>query len=144
MNDPRIRKTVIPFLIVSVILFVANAILIMTDLFEKVVIKDWFWNYVFLVPVSLVGLAFIAGKYYQSQKITSIGKNYILYTVVKMVLAVVFLLPWLLHKDDSSKPMVIQFFAIFFPFLLVETILLVRLLNTPLDEKIKNEENQGQ
>ncbi|MBD3638292.1 MAG: hypothetical protein HUJ25_13145 [Crocinitomicaceae bacterium] len=104
---------------------------------------NWYWNYVFLVPVSALGMAYIAKRYSKSKKITSIGKNYILYTVVKMILSILFLLPWLLNKDESSKPMVIQFFIIFFPFLLVETILLVRLLNTPLDEKMKNEENQS-
>ena len=105
--------------------------------------QEWYWIFVFLIPLSFSGIFFIQKRYEKTKKITSIGKNYLFYTVLKMILSVVFLLPWLLNKDESSKPMVITFFIIFFPFLLVETWLLVRLLNNPFDEKVKNEENQG-
>ena len=143
MNDPLIRKTTLPFLIVSLLLLITHFAIIKSDVLANYIVDDWYWNYVFLVPVSLIGLGIVAHRFKKTEKITSIGKNYIAYTVLKMIFAIVFLLPWLLNKDESSKPMVIQFFAIFFPFLLVETILLIRLLNSPLGEKNKNEQNQG-
>lgn len=142
MNEPLLKKTLIPFSIAGILLCSIHGALVYSNAFPKFNLEDWFWNYIFLIPITLLGLYYIVFRFKKSQKITSIGKNYILFTVVKMILALVFLLPWLLNKDETSKPMIIQFFSIFFPFLLVETILLVRLLNVPLDEKLKNEENQ--
>ena len=142
MNDPLVKKTAGLFLIVAICFLLLNIGIVF--LLPKVAVQDWYWNYVFLIPISVLGMTIIARRYTKSQKITSIGKNYIAYTALKMLLAIVFLIPWLLNKDENSKPMVIHFFIVFFPFLLVETILLVRLLNTPLDEKVKNEQNQDE
>lgn len=142
MNDPLLKRILPPFLLVAVLCFAINGYLMVSGIFSSYQLSDWWMNYVMLVPLTAGGLYFITHSYTKSGKITSIGKNYIAYTVIKMVLSMAFLLPWLLNKDASSKPMVAQFFSIFFPFLLVETILLVRLLNTPLGEKKENEENQ--
>lgn len=142
MIDSLVKKTTGVFLLAALVILLINVALIFSGIFAKYDLKDWFWSYVFLVPVSIFGLWFIALRYIKSKKITSIGKNYLLYTAAKMMLSILFLLPWLLNKDEATKPMVIQFFAVFFPFLLVETILLIRLLNSPLDEKNKNEQNQ--
>lgn len=135
MTEEIIKKTLLPFSLVAILLLAINAGLMLSGLLENYSLKLWWAVHLFLIPLTFFGLFFIAKRLKQTQKITSIGKNYILYTVIKMILSIIFLLPWLLFKDDSSKPMVIQFFLIFFPFLLVETILLVRLLNLPLDEK---------
>ena len=142
MTD-TINKALLLFMGLAAFLFITHYIILNYALDHLYMSQKWWLNYLFLVPASVIGLFYIHKRFYRSGNIKTIGKNYILYTTVKMVLAIVFLLPWLLTKDESSKPMVIQFFAIFFPFLLVETILLVRLLNTPLDEKNKNEQNQS-
>lgn len=142
MNDPLLKRILPLFFLVAAICLAINAYLMLSGIFSNFEISDWWMSYVFLIPVTAGGLYFITRSYTKSRKITSIGKNYIAYTVIKMVLSMAFLLPWLLNKDASSKPMVAQFFCIFFPFLLVETILLVRLLNTPLGEKKENEKNQ--
>ena len=143
MNDHLARKTALQFLVISFTLFGLHFGLVELNLFPNLQISKWWLNYIFLIPLSATGLYLVAYRYRKTSKVTSIGKNYILYTVLKMILAILFLLPWLLTKSDTSRPMVIHFFIAFFPFLLVETILLVRLLNTPLDENLKNEENQA-
>ena len=141
MNDPLIKKSLSIFLFSAVGIFLIHLAVLFAigKIYET---PYWYLSYAFLVPISFLGIQIIIKRYQKSKKVTSIGKNYIAYTALKMILAIIFLLPWLLNKDETSKPMVIHFFVVFFPFLLVETILLVRLLNTPLDEKIKNEENQ--
>ncbi|MEX1000827.1 MAG: hypothetical protein WDZ35_01790 [Crocinitomicaceae bacterium] len=129
------------FIIAALIIFIINAA-INTFLLDDYKLTYWWLNYVFLVPVTVIGLYFVPLKYRKTHRPTSIGKGFVVYTAVKMILSILFLLPWLLNKDPSSKPMVIQFFSIFFPFLLVETILLVRLLNVELGEKNEKGKNQ--
>lgn len=140
-NDLRIKKTAGTFLIIACCILLLNASMFFLK-GTNYDIEYWYLNYVYLIPISFFGLYLIAYRYKKSEKITSIGKNYIAYTALKMIFAIIFLMPWLMNKDETTKPMVIHFFIVFFPFLLVETILLVRLLNAPLDEKNKNEENQ--
>ena len=146
MSDVSKQKPIFSFFIISLGAFIVHFGIwfLKGSPIEMLTPRHWYLVYAFMIPTSVIGLYFIKMRFDKSQKITSIGKNYIAYTVLKMILAIVFLLPWLLNKDESSRPMVITFFTVFFPFLLVETILLVRLLNTPLDEKVKNEENQGE
>ena len=130
------------FLIAAVVIFIANAAIIYTGLLDEFELSNWWLNYVFLVPVTVLGLYFVPLKYRKTGKVSAIGKGFVVYTAIKMILSILFLLPWLLNKDSSSKPMVIQFFSVFFPFLLIETFLLIRLLNSQFAEKNKNEENQ--
>lgn len=146
-NDPNLNKPASVFFFISLgIVLLIMGVQFLKGGFQEItfISKDWYWNFVFLIPVTFLGLFFIQKRYQKTKKITSIGKNYLLYTTLKMISSFVFLLPWLLNKDETSKPMVINFFIVFFPFLLVETWLLVRLLNSPLDEKVKNEENQDE
>ena len=143
-KNPLLNNPVKMFLVIAAAIFLLQIGVDFLKEGSEYIPDDWFFVYLFLIPVSVAGLYFIQKRYEKSKKITSIGKNYLVYTTFKMILSVVFLLPWLLNKDESSKPMVINFFIVFFPFLLVETWLLVRLLNNPLDEKMKNEENQGE
>ena len=142
MTEDIIRKTLRPFSLLAVLLLLLNAGLMFSGLLDNYFLNLWWAVHAFLTPLTFFGLFFIAKRLKKTQRTSSIGKNYILYTVIKMILSIIFLLPWLLYKDDSSKPMVYQFFLIFFPFLLIETVLLVRLLNLPLHEEIINDRNQ--
>ena len=139
MIDPLLKKITLPILVTSIILASIHGALIESEVFKNFNLSYWWLIYAGLVPISLFGLGYIAHRYKKSEKITSIGINYIGYTVLKVLVAFAVLAPWLIDKDTSSKPMVAQFFSVFFPFLLVETILLVKLLNTPLDEKKEND-----
>jgi len=59
-------------------------------------------------------------------------------TIVKMIGSLAFLAPWLLYKDEFSRPFAIQFFMIFFPILLLETLILVKMINIPTPDSKKN------
>jgi hypothetical protein len=139
MTKNLVKKTTLPFLSTSLIILVIHGSLVNLSVFPDYNLSFWWLIYAGLIPISLLGLGLIAHVYNKTKKVSSIGKNYMLYTFVKMVFSLLILLPWLINKDETSKPMVAQFFLVFFPFLLVETILLVKLLNTSFDEKNKNE-----
>lgn len=96
--------------------------------------------YLFLVPLSIL-VVLISGLVYEADK-TAVGRTYFIFVFIKMFASVGFLAPWLFWKDDYTIPMVHQFFCLFFPLLFVEIKVLIELLNPPLDENLKNDENQ--
>jgi len=142
MIDSILKRFISIFLIVAFLLFLAHLVVTLFVLEDVQKISMWWLSYVYLIPITILGLYMVIGKYGKTGKVSSIGKTYLLYTGIKMVGAIALLSPWLLFKDDTSKPMVIHFFAAFLPFLFVETMLIVRLLNTSMEENKNNEINQ--
>jgi hypothetical protein len=107
-------------------------------------IKEAWWTiHVFLFLASFIGIFAISRNFERTGEVTSFGKTYLFYTTLKILAAIGFLVPWLLGDKNIAKNFAGHFFAIFFPYLFVETILLIRYLNGPLDEKSKSDENQA-
>lgn len=96
--------------------------------------------YVFLVPLSLLTVWFVLWRFKKDQ--TSAGGAYFITVFFKMFGSALFLYPGLIADASLMKPTAIQFMTIFFLLLFIETLLLVKLLNAPLNEKVKNDENQ--
>jgi hypothetical protein len=142
MVDTILKRFISIFLITAIILFLIHLVVTLIALEDTYTVGFWWLSYAYLVPITILGFYMVIGKYGKTGKISSVGKSYLLYTGIKMLGAIGLLLPWLLFKDDSSKPMVIHFFAVFLPFLFIETLLIVKLLNTSFEEKNKNEINQ--
>jgi general stress protein CsbA len=125
-NSPLLR-ILRPVLILSSAIFIIHLALLFLAL-PPVYFASKFWLiYLFLVPLTLAGIYFIQKKHLADSK--SVGKNFFIYMIAKMVLTLLFLSPWLVYKDEFSRPMVYQFFAIFFPLLFMETFVLIKLLN---------------
>lgn len=112
------------------------------DLAEKVQ-NEWWTIHVFLFLASFIGIYAISKNYERKKEVTSFGKTYLFYTTIKILAAIGFLIPWLLDDKEIARSFAAHFFSIFFPYLFVETILLIRYLNGPLDEKSKSDENQS-
>jgi hypothetical protein len=95
-----------------------------------------FYIYIFLFTLSElgVGLLYLVSK----NDDTLIGKGFLAYTVIKILGSLVFLLPWLLQQDEFTRPFVYQFFAVFFPSLIVETLVVLKLVNVNPNENLKN------
>ncbi len=93
--------------------------------------------YVFLIVLSVVGvsLLFLVSK----NDDTLIGKGYLSYSVIKILSSAVFLLPWVLNKDELTRPFVYQFFGVFFPSLIIETSIILKLINQKSSENQKND-----
>lgn len=96
--------------------------------------------YLFLVPASLLTIWFVLWRYKKDH--TSAGRSYFITVFFKIFGGAFFLYPDFVINASILKATAIQFMAIFFLLLFIETFLLVKLLNTPLDEKLKNDENQ--
>ena len=101
MIKTTLKKFISIFLVVAILLFVIHLCVVVFVVEDQRYLGIWWLNYVFLLPMTIIGLSFVVMKYGKTRKITSIGKNYIFYTVIKMIGALVFLLPWLLYKDET-------------------------------------------
>lgn len=51
------------------------------------------------------------------------------FTVLQFLASLIFLLPELLNKDENTLKYVYQFFGVFFPVLLVESLILIGIVN---------------
>lgn len=98
--------------------------------------------YVFLGLLSVLGIGAIFLIHKNDD--TLIGKGFLAFAVIKILGSFVFLSPWLMHQDDFTRPFVYQFFAVFFPTLLVETMVILKVVNAIENEKSKNDQNQAQ
>lgn len=96
--------------------------------------------YLFLTALSLLGTWAIFAISKNDDSL--IGKGFLVFTTIKILGSLVFLLPFILTKDESTRPFVYQFFAVFFPSLIVETMVILKLTNLAEAEKIKKQENQ--
>lgn len=124
----------------SLILAIVHFILIENILPEIYGTGPYWVLYLFLVPLSLL-VVLICKIVYNADK-TAVGRTYFIFVFIKMFASIGFLSPWIFWKDDYTLPMVHQFFCLFFPLLFVEIKVLIELLNPPLGENLKNDENQ--
>ena len=99
----------------------------------------WWAIYLVLIPQFLISYFYVLKKASSHRTMGVVGRTYIMTLTLRMFLAIIFLFPWLIVKDETSKPMVGQFFFVFFPLLVVEIKLLVSYLNQSVPE-IKEEE----
>jgi hypothetical protein len=98
--------------------------------------------YVFLGTFSLLGIGAIFLIHNNDD--TLIGKGFLVFTVFKILGSFLFLFPWLADQDEFTRPFVYQFFAIFFPTLLFETLIILKVINAIEAEKATNDENQSE
>ena len=98
--------------------------------------------YVFLGTFSLLGIGAIFLIHNNDD--TLIGKWFLVFTVFKILGSFLFLFPWLADQDEFTRPFVYQFFAIFFPTLLFETLIILKVINAIEAEKATNDENQSE
>ena len=98
--------------------------------------------YVFLGTFSLLGIGAIFLIHNNDD--TLIGKGFLVFTVFKILGSFLFLFPWLADQDEFTRPFVYQFFAIFFPTLLFETLIILKVINAIEAEKTTNDENQSE
>ena len=97
--------------------------------------------YIFLGLFSFLGISAIFLIHKNDDSL--IGKGFLVLTVFKILGSFVFLYPWLADQDEFTRPFVYQFFAIFFPTLLIETLVILKVINSIEAEKTINDENQS-
>ena len=97
--------------------------------------------YLFLGIFSILGISTIFLIHNNDD--TLIGTGFLVFTVFKILGSFLFLFPWISDQDELTRPFVYQFFAIFFPTLLFETLIILKVIKAIEDEKIINDENQS-
>lgn len=127
MNKSFLRNQILRF-VVFFIIIAATHYLLLANKLPSIYAEAQPWKiYIFLIPITALGLLYIVKRYQKDNQ--SMVNTFMFYTIVKMVASLIFLFPWFIYKDATSRPMIMQFFAVFFPVLLLETLFLVRLLS---------------
>ncbi|NRA10376.1 MAG: hypothetical protein HRT57_00300 [Crocinitomicaceae bacterium] len=124
-----------PVLVVMALLIAGHMAALFLGLPEIYLASKFWMIYLFIIPITLIAIYFIHKSFIKNSK--SVAKNFFIYMMVKMIFTFAFLSPWLVWKDEFSRPMVFQFFAIFFPLLFAETFVLVKMLNPKSSEQTK-------
>lgn len=133
MNSSLLKNTLLTILVFFIFIGGLHMMLLEYVLPESYKRIDILYIYIFLLCLSEIGvlLLFLVSKNDE----TLIGKGFLTYTVIKILGSLVFLLPWLLNQDDFTKPFIYQFFGIFFPTLILETLVILRLVNAKTSKK---------
>lgn len=92
--------------------------------------------YAFLVPFTMLGVVFIVKRFQKNHE--SVINTFMMFTILKMMVSLVFLGIIMFYLKEPARPIVYQFFAIFFPFLFMETRLFVRMLSYSPSKTEKN------
>jgi len=134
-------KSSISFIIIFLI-FLGGLHILMLEYLLPDVYKQFqvVFIYVFLGLLSVLGIGAIFLIHKNDD--TLIGKGFLAFAVIKILGSFVFLMPWLMDQDEFTRPFVYQFFAVFFPTLLVETMVILKVVTAIEGEKSKNDQNQ--
>jgi phosphatidylglycerophosphate synthase len=139
LSDYR-RVSLISFFTVSLILWSINFAFVKGVFLTDYIKAPYWWTiYLFLIPQFLLSYFYVLKKASKKATVPDVGKKYMITLTLRMFAAIIFLFPWLLIKDPTSKPMVGQFFFVFFPLLMVEVKLLVSFLNSSGQDFLEEE-----
>jgi len=134
-------KSSIYFIIIFLIFLGGLHIMLLEYVLPKIYSQiSVLYIYLFLGLLSVIGIGAIFLIHKNDD--TLIGKGFLVFAVIKILGSFVFLMPWLMHQDDFTRPFVYQFFAVFFPTLLVETMVILKVVTAIEDEKLNLDENQ--
>ncbi len=137
MKSSFFSKALIRFVLFTVVLATLHYFLLKNALAPAYTRVQPWKIYFFLVPIQLAAMVFIHWRYSKSK--TDAMNAFMLVTTVKIVGSILFLSPWLFYKTSETLPFIYQFFALFFPFLMAETVFAVKMLNR---EDEPNEQTQ--
>jgi len=123
----KIKVFGVQLIAVSVLLYLLHSYLHSYIGKEAIKILPLWQIYLFLTVVVFIIYAWILYKYTQGK--TEVFNYFMIGTMLKMVLAIVFLLPIFLSDLESKRPDVFNFFIPYFVFLTFEVFMVTRLLN---------------
>lgn len=127
MSKNFLRNELLKVLLFAIILAALHFVLLLKLLpAEYSEARPW-RIHAFLLPVTIAGVVFIVTRFKKEH--TSVINTFMLFTVLKMIAALIFLGIIMFYLKEPGKPIVYQFFALFFPFLFMETRLFVRMLS---------------
>jgi len=127
MKTEKLKKSI--FSLFLFLIFIAGIHILLLDyvLPEDYMQIQVIYIYVFLGLFSIIGMGAIF--LIQKNDETLIGKGFLVFSVLKVLGSFLFLLPWILNKDETTKQFIYQFFGVFFPTLIFETFMILKLVN---------------
>jgi len=130
--NPKLIKSLSVFgvqlLIVSILLFVLHIYLYSHMNIDGVLVLPIWQIYLFHTIVVFIVYAWVMFKYIQGKK-QEVFNYFMIGTILKMVLSIVFLLPVFFSDIESKRPDVINFFLPYFIFLAFEVFMITKLIN---------------
>jgi len=100
---------------------------IFTNFFSEIILYLPIWS-IYLFNLILVLIVYALIKYILAKDISKVYNTFLISIIIKMVLAIVFLLPLFFGKSENNKVEVINFFAVYFLFLAFEVFTITRLI----------------
>ncbi|MBK7130091.1 MAG: hypothetical protein IPM74_17155 [Crocinitomicaceae bacterium] len=110
--------------------------LVNTLLLQYFIPQTWI---IYLVVTLLTVSTVVVVTYRYAKQKTSAAMAYFVMAFIKMVISVLFLLPWLINKTPLTKPFVLQYIIAFFIALFIELALIANVLNQKSALSVKND-----
>lgn len=116
---------IVKFCIFGVIIFLLHWAIVYS--FLDLSSPKGFWHFhLFLFSLTLISNIVVAWLLKKDTQV--MGYGFMASGFLKMILSIVFLLPYLLNKDENTLGIVIQFMCLYVVYLVFEVILLTKLL----------------
>jgi len=139
MEKEKLHQLILLELLVILLLAGLHLFLLFTVLPAIYFSFNIVYIYLFFTCFSLLGIYGIF--LVQKNDETLIGKGFLALIVIKLFASITFLLPFLLDQDATTRPFIYQFFAVFFPVLIVETAIILQMVKHAELKKLKKQEN---
>lgn len=123
----KIKVFAIQLAVFSAFLFGIHSYIFMHIGSEMTIILPLWQIYIFLTAIVFIIYAWILYQYTKGK--TEVFNYFMIGTMAKMILAMIFLLPVFLSDMESKRPDVFNFFIPYFIFLALEVFLITKLLN---------------
>jgi len=123
----QITRFIIPFVIFSLVLYLLHFFLLQFILPEVTFYYSLLSIYLFHVLATFVIYLFLV--YIHFNFIDYTGYAFMGASLIKMMAAIVFLLPMLLNRTEDTFQNILSFFIPYFLFLFFETFFAIRLIN---------------
>lgn len=135
MSKHFLRNELLRLIAYSIVIALLHYFLLWKLLPAKYLAAQPWRIYAFLVPVTLAGAAYIIKRFQQDHK--SVVNTFMLFTILKMIGALLFLGIIMFYFKEPARVMIYQFFALFFLFLFIEIRLFIRMLSFSPDKTEK-------
>ena len=116
---PNLKNFLSAFLVIAGI-----HIAILPNLPEDYRQYEIFYGHLMLFAAAVI-LDFILNRV-KDIDVTLIVKTFLAFSTFKIIFGFIFLLPWILNKSDETVPFIIQFFIIYFLYLAIEAVVVIR------------------
>ncbi len=122
-----IKTFAVQLLVLAIVLYLLHSYLLSHLITSSQILPLW---QIYLYLTIVVFLIFSWIYYKKSQGKTEVFNYFMIGTLLKMILAIVFLIPVFISEQETKRPDVFNFFIPYFIFLAFEVFVITRLINS--------------